>query len=371
MQAEIQAMKDEIMDIFTHLHQHPEVSFHEEKTRAYICQLAEAEGLTPQTFSSHYGIIVDVGDQPPEVALRTDMDALWQESSGVMQANHSCGHDAHMTMGIAAMLYFARHEREAMSVRFIFQPAEEKGEGAKLMVRDGAVENITHLYGVHLRPEAEVPAGQAAPAIQNGAAQFLYGTIAGEDAHGARPHLGVNAVEVGVALVQRLQSIHTNPMVPASAKFTRFEAGGESQNVIPGRARFSLDVRAQTNEVMEELIAGVEKGVRGVSEAYGTNITLEYGASIPAAEIHEEAKEQLAAAIRETLGNEALHPVAVSSGGEDFHNYTIKQPELKAAMLGLGCGLTPGLHHPEMTFDRDAMIDGVEILTRALLSHTI
>ncbi|GGK29135.1 amidohydrolase AmhX [Caldalkalibacillus thermarum] len=363
----VHGLREELLAIFNHLHQHPEVSWHEVETTRYIADYLRRYGCRVTTFDDCTGVVSEMGKGKPVVAVRADMDALWQEVDGVWQANHSCGHDGHMTIVLGVCLALRKLDfQPSGTVKFIFQPAEEKGTGALKMVEKGVVDDVDYLFSVHLRPVQELGKGKAAPAILHGAAQFISGEIKGTDAHGARPHLGTNAIEIGVELVHILKGIHLDPMIPYSVKMTRFTAGGESANIIPGSAQFSLDLRAQTNKAMDELAGRVEKAVEKLGQLHGVQIELEHGARTAAAEVDPEAEAIMAEAITQTLGAEHLVPPIVTTGGEDFHFYTIKKPHLKATMLGLGCDLKPGLHHPHMTFDREALLDGVEILTRAV-----
>ncbi len=198
--------------------------------------------------------MIEIGHGKPVIGLRADIDALWQEVDGEFTANHSCGHDAHMTIAIGTLMTLLETGCPAQGTfRFLFQPAEEKGTGALSFVDKGLVDDADFLYGMHLRPGEELGHEQFAPAIKHGAARFLKGTIRGDDAHGARPHLNANAIEIGAELIQHLNNIHINPMIPHSAKMTAFQADGGSTNIIPGNASFSLDLRAQTNAVMSEL----------------------------------------------------------------------------------------------------------------------
>lgn len=157
-------------------------------------------------------------------------------------------------------------------------------------------------------------------------------------------------------------------MVPYTAKMTKFHAGSDSGNIIPGKASFSLDLRAQTNEVINALSEKMETITDYLSKLYGVKITLETKANVAAAEVDEEAQHFLEKAIIDVLGAGQLREPIVTSGGEDFHFYTLKKPNIKATMLGLGCDLQPGLHHPDMTFNREAIYSGVEILARAVMA---
>lgn len=367
MKAAVQEIKPVVEKVFAYLHAHPEISWQEIETTEYLKGLLEADGFDVETFDDSTGLVVTVGTGEPCIGLRTDIDALWQEVDGEYKANHSCGHDGHMALAIGTLLVLKKLGiPETGRLKVIFQPAEEKGTGALSFVKKGIVDDIDYLYGVHLRPVQEIGMGYAAPAIMHGSAKMIRGKINGTDAHGARPHQGQNAIEVMAQLVQAIQSIHMDPMVPHSAKLTMFQAGGESANIIPGTAVFSIDVRAQTNGVMDQLFAQVKKSMASVGEQANVEITYETIAEIAAAEVDGTAVAIMGRAIEETLGKEFLVPPIVTPGGEDFHFYTLERPSVKATMLGLGCDLAPGLHHPEMTFNHDSLISGIEILARTV-----
>ncbi|MGE7766304.1 M20 peptidase aminoacylase family protein [Peribacillus sp. NPDC096540] len=364
----IEKLRPRIFDIFDHFHTHPETSWNEVNTTAFISNVLKENQCSVKTFKDCTGVIGEIGDGSFTVGLRSDIDALWQEVQGSFQANHSCGHDGHMTLALGVFLVLKEMNFQPNGkLKFIFQPAEEKGTGALKMIDEKVMDDVDFLYGVHLRPSEEVKDGQAAPAIVHGAAQFIKGEIVGTDAHGARPHQGQNAIEIGAAFVTLLNNIHLNPSIPYSAKMTQFCAGGESSNIIPGKATFSLDLRAQDNEVMKDLTKRVEKVAEALAVANGVEINLESGANVAAAIVNNQAQDIMAEAIADTLGKENLVAPVITTGGEDFHFYTLKKPEIKATMLGLGCDLTPGLHHPNMTFNKEALLSGIEILTKAII----
>ncbi len=368
MHSIVEKNKSKIFEIFDHLHSHPEISWQEYATTEYIKGILEAYDCKITTFDDVTGIIGEIGDGKPTVGLRSDMDALWQEVDGEFQANHSCGHDAHMTLALGTLIVLKELTNLPKGkIKFIFQPAEEKGTGALKFIEKGVVDDIDYLYGVHLRPYQDLTINQAASSVQNGAACLLSGKILGDDSHGARPHLGANAIEVGATLIEMFNKIHINPLVPNSIKMTKFMAGGDSANIIPGKATFSIDIRAQTNEKINLLVDKVYKAVYVASDFYDVKIELEKTAEIVAAEINSEAKRFMGKAIHNVLGKENVFESLISSGGEDFHFYTIKRPTIKATMLGLGCDLKPGLHHPNMSFDKNALISGVEILANVIL----
>ncbi len=358
--------REEINQIFHYFHTHPEISWKEFETTAYIKDYLQQYSCKVTTFTDCTGIMVEIGSGSPVVAIRADMDALWQEVDGVFQPVHSCGHDAHMTIVLGAFLRLQQKGLTQGTIRFIFQPAEEKGNGALTLIDKQIAKDIDYLYGVHLRPYQELENGKAAPAIYHGASRLMTGKIYGEDMHGARPHLGANAIEVGATLVQMLKQIELNPLIPYSVKLTSFHAGGESYNIIPGSATFSIDMRAQTNDAMKDLQLKVDQAIKSVNVLYNINIQTEIPANLVAAEVNKEAEDILAEAIVDVLGEDKLEEPIVTSGGDDFHFYTVKNPSIKATMLGLGCDLAPGLHHPNMSFNQEAIFSGIDILTRVV-----
>lgn len=354
--------------LWEHLHANPEVSWEEKETSAYLIKFFEDHGFRPVPFPSIPGFYVDVGNGSPKIGLRADMDALLQEVNGQLQPNHSCGHDAHMAIVTAVMLRLKKIESKLPgTVRAIFQPAEELGNGSVKVVEAGCVDDLDYLFGIHLRPQNELPYPHCAPGIQHGGCVFIKGKINGADHHGARPHEGVNAIEVGHAIQQQIKDIHTSPLVPASIKMTNFHAGTENLNIIPGKATFGLDVRAQSNTVMDDIKKKLTKIFTHLEQIYDVPIDIEFVDDVPAAIIHPEAEQIMGQAIIKVLGNDNFAPAIETSGSDDFHFYTLLRPDTKATMLALGADVKPGLHHPNMTFKKEAMENGVEILTTACL----
>lgn len=367
MEQNIKALTPKLSSVFSHLHEHPEVSWNEHGTVAYIKNMFSDYDCSITEFDEMPGLVIEIGQGHPVVAVRADMDALWQEVDGEFTANHSCGHDAHMTIAIGTLLTLLEVPRPNGTFRFIFQPAEEKGTGALAMVEQGVVDDVDFLYGMHLRPAEELADEQFAPAIHHGAACFIEGSIHGEDAHGARPHLNTNAIQIGTEIVQHLNNLKLNPNIPYSAKMTAFHAGGESSNIIPGNGTFKLDLRAQTNDIMDKLMIKVEHIVNMLADYHHVSVDLKIGANIAASVVNNEAAKMMERAIMDCTGSDKLQPEITTTGGDDFHFYTIEKPHIKATMLAIGCDLKPGLHHPHMTFNRNVIPKAVEILSAALI----
>lgn len=363
-----QKLTERLQEIFKHLHENPEVSWNEVETTAYLVKFLEKEGFKPKTFENMTGLYLDIGKGTPKVGFRTDIDALWQEVDGKFQANHSCGHDGHMTVALGTILLLKELEPELSgAIRIIFQPAEEKAHGAKAIVKQGVVDSLQYLYGAHVRPLVELQDGTYSPALHHGAAKLFTGEIHGVEAHGARPEQGKNAIEIAAALIDGLKRLWISPTESASIKMTKLHAGGTATNIIPANATFSIDARAQTNTTMEALVNGFENVVKAVSTMYGVTIPYQVEAHIAAAQVDDTAKTILKEAIIDIAGEDNCAPEVITPGGEDFHFYTFSRPQLKTTMLGIGCGVTPGLHHPKMTFNKDRLPTSAEIITRALI----
>ena len=363
---EVVLTRDEMMRAwFEHFHMNPEISWQEVKTTKKLSAILTELGVKHHTFEDVTGVIAEIGQGKEVIAVRADIDALWQEVEGTMRANHSCGHDANITMVLGALVGLLE-EPLNKRIRFIFQPAEETGGGSISMIERGALDDVTHLFGVHLRPVEELPLGKVGPAIYHGAAAFLEGSITGEDAHGARPHQGKNALDVIFAIQQALQSLHINPFEIHSAKLTKVVADGGSVNIIPGNATFTMDVRAQKNTVLHDIQQKIEERFKQIAAMYDVVIDWQWLDITPGAEVSAKAAEMARQGIVEALGEQALAPAVETPGSDDFHFYTTHKPELHATMIAVGANLAPGLHHPNMTFDESALYTGADVLTTIL-----
>ncbi|PIC79735.1 amidohydrolase [Sporosarcina sp. P18a] len=365
----IARQKKEILETYQELHAIAEPSWQEQQTSRYLQEKLSAAGLSITGYAGHHGFIAEIaGRTKGVIALRADMDALVQEVDGDVMANHSCGHDAHSTMVLYTALALKNCEMDLHhTIRFIFQPAEELAEGAIQMMKEGVLEDVLFLGGLHVRPHTEVPFGKSAPAILHGSSATITGTITGTPAHAARPEEGNNPIEAASFLIQSLRQIRLTSNKKFSIKITELH-GGETSNSIPASARFTLDVRAETNETMDALLAKARHMIQHTAALTETEIVYNEEGYSPAATENATAIRLAQQAIGSVLGEENLDVPCISQGAEDFHFYTSKTPSIPATMIGLGCDLKPGLHHPQMSFNTDALIYGTQILTQLLLN---
>ena len=355
----------EVLNFYNYLHTIPEEGFQELKTSAFLAEKLESYGYdVTRNVGGETGIIgiYDSGRSGPVVALRADMDALGHIIDGKHVSRHTCGHDGHMSMLLAAAQIIKEKQLvKRGKLKILFQPAEELGSGANSMIRGGAIDDVEYIFGAHVRPFEEAENGQASPAIHYASSCRMVIAFHGKPAHGARPHLGINALDAAVQAVNAVNAIHLKPTDNYSVKATRFLCDSGVTNAIPAKAVVTWDLRAQYNKTMDELCAKFLPAIEGAAASIGATVEVLDSFRIPAAELNDEATALLADSISSILGKSNCIDPIYTPGGEDFFFYTVEKPSLKAGFFGLGCNLRPGLHHPDMSFDISALEDGVSI----------
>lgn len=360
----------QVKEYYKYLHTIPEEGFTEVKTAKFIADKLEEFGYeVTRNIGGKTGVmgIYNSGMPGPTVALRADMDALGHTINGVHCSRHSCGHDGHSSMLLATAEIFRKEKRlKRGKLKVLFQPAEELGTGALSMIEGGVIEDVDYLFGAHVRPLEEALDGQASPAIFYSAAARIIATFHGKPAHGARPHLGVNVIDAATAAVIAVNAIHLKPTENYSIKATRFLCDAGVTNAIPDEAVVTWDLRAQHNGTMKELKEKFFQAVTPAAATVGATVEYETPTGMIAAQLNEEATELLTSSIKEVLGESGCIAPIFTPGGEDFFFYTDHKPEIKAGFFGLGCDLKPGLHHPDMHFNVNALGNGVRIFLKLL-----
>lgn len=354
-----------VLKYYEYLHTIPECGFEEVKTSKFLADNLEKFGYEVERSVGGKTGIVGVYDSQkpgPTVAIRADMDALGHIVDGKPCAIHSCGHDGHssVVLTVAEIIKTEKLVKRG-KIKIIFQPAEELATGAKTIIQGGAIEDVDYIFGSHVRPIEEASLGEAAPAIYYSSSCHVTAHIHGKPAHGARPHLGVNAINAAVAAISSVNAIHLKPTDVYSVKATRFHADAGAVNAIPAEAEVVWDLRAQKNDTMEELQKKVKMAIEGAVMSIGATVDLDIPDGLPAAEYDDECIDLLKEAIRSVLGEKGLITPIVTPGGEDFFYYKRHKPSIKAGFFGLGCDLKPGLHHPAMSFNKDALENSVKI----------
>ncbi|MGN9165222.1 amidohydrolase [Tissierellaceae bacterium HCP3S3_D8] len=356
--------KNYVLQTYDYLHTIPEVGWNEYKTSKFVAEELKKFGYQViEKVGGKTGVIgiLDSGVSGPVFSLRADMDALEFEDENGKYCVHACGHDAHTSMLLAASKEIIKNGIKKGKLYLVFQPAEEVLGGAESIIESGLIDEVEEMAGIHLRPIQEARLGYATPALVHGASYRIIVKIKGLNSHGARPHLGINAVDAAMLLVNAINAIHLDPSTPHSIKVTRVLAGGNTVNLIPDSADIAMDLRAQKNDVMDEMIEKAKQAIYNSVKSIGAEAEIEFIGGVPAAEYNDELVEETRLAIEDVLG-QSLDPI-ITIGGEDFHYYS-KFKGIRTAYIGLGCDLEPGLHHPKMHFNKDALNTGAEILEK-------
>ena len=267
------------------IHQYPELSNEEEATSRRICQYLKDLGITYTCDVGKNGVVADIPGtmQVPYIVLRADIDALpIQEETdlefssthaGVM---HACGHDGHTAMLLGAAELLSQEKHLPAPVRLLFQPAEEKGTGARAMIAAGVLRDAGMIFGGHLDRHYQPGTIIVTEGPVNASSDSFKIEINGQGAHGARPHESVDAVVVGSLMVMALQTIvsrEVDPSRPSVVSVGLFQAGTAS-NVIAGQARLEGTIRAQHKEVREHLLAAVKRIAESIAQLHGAKVNL-------------------------------------------------------------------------------------------------
>ncbi len=249
------------------LHEHPELLYDVHRTAATVAERLREFGVDEVTTGIGRTGVVGVirgrkTDSGRMIGLRADMDALpIAEKTGKPYAStvpgkmHACGHDGHTAMLLGAARYLAETRNFDGTAIVIFQPAEEGGGGGKAMIEDGLIDRwaIQEVYGMHNLPGLPVGTfGMRPGPIMASTDEFTI-TITGRDGHAARPHMTVDPIVVGAALVNALQTIvsrNVDPLDAAVVSVTRFHAG-TAYNVIPETAEIAGTVRCLSGAVRD------------------------------------------------------------------------------------------------------------------------
>lgn len=367
-------------------HAHPELSGEEKRTASIVAAHLRALGLDVREHVGGFGVVglLRGGAGPgPVVGFRADMDALpIQELTGFPYASetpgvmHACGHDAHtaMLMGTAEILSQIR-DRLHGTVKFIFQPAEERGEGAKRMVEAGVLENpgVDVLLGMHLLfNQAGTIAYKRNYALT--ASDSFSIQITGKGGHGAKPHETNDVVLTASQLVVNLHHIvsrKVNPQQMAILSVGSIHSGSAS-NVLPSEATLSGTVRTLQKETQEAMRTGIAQAAAAACQFTGAEYRLDYQTGNPAVCNDGSVLDQIVPAFQEALGKErVIELLDTRCGSEDFSNYS--REGMRTGYFWLG-GAYPGEkipstnHQPYYNWDERTMETGLLASCTAVLS---
>lgn len=378
----IEKHHDCVVALRRHFHTYPELGAQEFNTQQKIIDELSALGLQPKKIAVT-GVMADLQGTLPgkTVAIRADIDALeLQDECGKPYQSqhpgvcHACGHDGHtaMLIGVAKILVDLKAELSG-TVRFLFQPSEERFPGGALaMIAEDALLGVDSIIGTHLwQPLSVGTIGITYGPMMASPDEFTI-TINGKGGHAAMPHQTIDALLVGAQVVVALNTIvsrSVDPMEQAVISLGVFKAG-DTFNIIPDTAILTGTVRSFNESMRTLLFERIEQVTKGICEAAGATFVFEKYLGFPPVINNPAISKILANAGSETLGRENVLTINPVMGGEDFSHY-LEKADGAFMFVGIGnkdAGIIHPHHHPKFDMDEKALAYGMEIMTRATLA---
>jgi amidohydrolase len=379
---EVREIEEWLRDVRRDFHKHPEPRFQETRTAAKVAQHLSEFGLEVTTGVGGTGVVgLFTGPSFRKTfAIRADMDALpIEEETGADYAScnhgfmHACGHDAHMTMALGAAKALALSSKPITGqVKFIFQPAEEGGHGAREMISDGVLENpkVDTIVAAHVAPL--IPFGNVGIYLREAcaSADSFHIKITGKGAHAAYPHLSQDPILGGAHLISAIQSIvsrNTDPSQGLVVSVTQVQAGSAT-NVIPEDIMIAGTIRSLNEDIRKHAMKRLEELANSICQAHDLRCRVIYGDGYPIMRNHEPISRFVVEAATEMLGEDKVIIRRPKFGSEDFAYFLERCP---GAGYELGCsneakGITNMLHTPQFDIDEDVLPLGVELYLRLI-----
>ncbi len=365
----LQAEAETFIAVRRDIHRHPEMGYKEYRTSDLVAEQLSAWGYQVTRGLGGTGLVGQLkkGTGERRIGIRADMDALpIDEATGLPYAScnagimHACGHDGHTAMLLAAAKHLAQHGRFSGTLNVIFQPAEEGLGGAKKMMEDGLFKQFPcdAIFAMHNMPGQ--PQGHLV--LRDGSAMASSDnvtiTLHGKGGHGAMPHLAIDPVVAGSAIVMGLQSIvarNIDPQHMAIITVGAFNAG-VANNVIPQTATLRLSVRSLDREVRSLLEQRICELVQAQAKSYGVTAEIDYQRGYPVLVNHWAETEFARAVAEELVGPErVVRQGRALNGSEDFA-FMLEEVPGSYVLIGNGDGSGDGhgacmVHNPGYDFN--------------------
>jgi amidohydrolase len=380
----IDELYPEMIEIRRYLHQHPELSFKEEKTATYIANFYDELGLPLEKNIGGNGVIATlIGGKPGKtVALRADFDALpiqdqknvpyKSKNPGVM---HACGHDGH-TATLLILAKVLKHHQSNLpgTVVFVHQHAEETPPGgARPIVESGALDHVDAIFGNHLWATSELGHIETRPDVFMAGTDRFEITVKGHGGHGAYPHETKDAIVIAAEIVTKLQTIISRRMDPLkTAVITVGQINaGNSFNVIAGQATIIGTVRYLEKDVQQLVKTEMKRMVHGICQTNDAGCDYHYIEGYPPLVNHGEETNMIFNAGKQVCEVKETTIVAPQMGGEDFAYYLEAKPGafFFTGAKKLGNESPYPHHHPMFDFDEKAMPIAAKMLFGAYLEY--
>ncbi|EMX4398892.1 amidohydrolase [Listeria innocua] len=383
----LQERKDEITQIRRHLHEHPELSFHETETAKYIQDFYKGKDVEVATEvgNGHAVVVTIKGGKPGKtIALRADFDALPIEEQtdlpfksknpGVM---HACGHDGHTAyLLVLADCLIQLKENIPGTIKIIHQHAEETPPGgAKSVVESGILDDVDQIFGIHVFPFGESGQVYYHSGYAMAGRTYFKLKIQGVGGHGSSPHMANDAIVAGAYFVTAIQTVvsrRLNPFDTGVITIGSFDGKG-SFNVIKDAVELEGDVRYMNTENRDKIDAEIHRIVAGIEAMFGVSVELTYTNDYPPLYNDPVITEQVVASLQKGLG-EYLTDISMYdmlSGSEDFAYYLQKIPGV-FFYIGAKPKNTPHAyfnHHPKFDIDEDALLVAAKSVADVVLDY--
>jgi hippurate hydrolase len=369
----------DIIAIRHHLHAHPELSYKEFETSAFVRRQLDAYGI-PWKIIADTGVVGIIEGRNPSsriIALRADMDALpIQEenqvpyrsvNAGVM---HACGHDVHTSclLGAARILSETKEEWKG-TVKLIFQPGEERNPGgASIMIREGVLESPkpSCIVGLHVNPQLETGKLSFRGGKVMASADEIYITVSGKGGHAAAPHNTTDVILVASHIVVGLQQIvsrNNNPFSPSVLSICAFN-GGYTTNVIPNEVKLMGTFRAMDEQWRFKAHELIRRHVEAIGEGMGAEVDLTIDVGYPNVYNDENLHEIAMASAKAYMGDDLVEETELRMGAEDFGYYSQLVPGcfFRLGTGNVAKGITSGVHTPTFNIDENAIEIGMGMM---------
>ena len=380
-------IKDELKQIRRTLHQYPELGFEETNTSKYIKEFLTKEGIEYTEFAKTgvCGIINGTKEGNNKViALRADIDGLpiqdkktCEYSSKVKGKMHACGHDGHTTILLGAAKILNKHKDEFSGiVKLIFEPAEETTGGAKVMIKEGVLENpkVDVMCGLHVEETIDCGSIMVRKGTVNAASNPFNITIKGAGGHGAYPDTAIDPIVIAGHVITSLQSIVSREIKPVNPSVVTIGSihGGTAQNIIPSEVKMSGIIRTMTNEDREFAKQRLKEIVNGICTTFRGSAEIEIEESYPCLYNDDDMVDLLEKSAIEILGAENVKLQKNPKLGVESFAYFANEVPSVFYFLGIRNekkGIIHSAHNNLFDIDEDALPIGVAIQCEIALNY--
>ena len=373
-----------------YLHRIPEIGTDLPQTCAYIAKRLDEMGIAweacggplPERMTLDYmeagfprmeratGITAVIGHGSPCILLRADIDALPVKEDNELEyrstcgAGHMCGHDSHAAMLLgAARILKEMEDRLAGTVKLLFQPGEETGAGARLMVENGVLEDphVDAAFGLHVQPVD--PTGEVgyAVGVNSSSLDTFILKIHGKGGHSSQPQLCTDPLMIMNQVYQAVNLLVTREADPAAAVALTcgVAKGGTAVNIIPDEAELHIGLRTQDVAAAEHLKQRIPELIDHYVKAWNGTYDLTVFHT-PCTYSDAGFCSRVVPYIREVTGEDGIRQIPPMSGTEDFGYITAEVPGM-FGFIGAGRPGNAPLHSPQMVLDEDVLPIGAAI----------